>query len=116
MRNTCITKPREDQITVSRGKKVKKKYIKNIKKKKTVNKQTTTTHPRPPPPPPKKKKKEKEKRKEKKRNGSAADWTRTAWPQGSLIDHWAMEDNTVDRFKNIMYKAYFCETLPVNAV
>ena len=105
MRNTCITKPREDQITVSSG-----------KKKKTNSQETNNNNPPPPPSPPPQKKKKKEKRKEKKRNGSAADWTRTAWPQGSLIDHWAMEDNTVDRFKNIMYKAYFCETLPVNAV
>ena len=33
-----------------------------------------------------------------------------------LIDHSAMEENTVERFKNIIFKGYFCGTLPVTTV
>ena len=45
-----------------------------------------------------------------------ADWTRIAWPPDSLIDHWAMEENTVKRFKNIIFKGYFCGNHRINLV
>ena len=70
----------------------------------------------PPPPPKKKEKKKKKKERKEKKRKEMADWTRIAWPPDSLIDHWAMGENTVKRFKNIIFKGYFCGTLPVTIV
>ena len=51
-----------------------------------------------------------------KKNESAEAWTRTAFLPGNLLVYWATEENTMDNVKNIIFKAYFCGSLPVNAV
>ena len=56
------------------------------------------------------------KKKEKKKNESTEAWTRTACLPGNLLVYWATEENTMDNVKNIIFKAYFCGTLPINAV
>ena len=55
-------------------------------------------------------------KKKEKKNESAEAWTRTAFLPGNLLVYWATEENTMDNVKNIIFKAYFCGTLPVNAV
>ena len=51
-----------------------------------------------------------------KKNESAEAWTRTAFLPGNLLVYWATEENTMDNVKNIIFKAYFCGSLLVNAV